>query len=87
MSKIFDLILKDELIGKNISSFIHPNEYAKFTNVFTNNTGINHANQLANSSKQLNANKIKPFPCQMLIKNNNDKNSSNQAIDVDKSRK
>lgn len=68
------------MIGKTIYSFIHPNEYSKFTNVFSNtfnNTGINNA-------KHANLNKFKSFPCQMLIKNS--KNSSHQTIDVDSSK-
>lgn len=36
------------------------------------------------SLKQANANKFKPFPCQMLIKNTN--NSACSTIDVDSSR-
>jgi hypothetical protein len=72
------------MIGKNIYSFINSSEYSKFTNVFSNiinsnNTGMNQANL-----KQANANKFKPFPCQMLIKNTN--NSSGVPNDVDSSK-
>ena len=71
------------MIGINIYSFINPNEYSKFANVFSNiinnNTGMNQT-----SLKQTNANKFKPFPCQMLIKNTN--NSSSAPNDVDSSK-
>ena len=72
------------MVGKNVYSFICPNEYSKFTNVFSNIINNNNTGMNQSSLKQPNANKFKPFPCQMLIKNIN--NSVGSNIDVDSSK-